>query len=197
MMQTQRPSHKPKPPTLLKGQKAIPGQGEVQKIKRMHVLALILGVVIIGWITSGTYGDYVIKSRVSNLLLTAHDAQIAVEWYMTHVGNLPTCNTDPKVDSNTVGFTEVLPGSMKYVDKMHLAYNCVIEIKGATWDIAPNLPGSLSLILCPTKTPGVEVKWSCMYYDSNAETGPWTPFVPPHCKTPFYWNGDGMDTCGH
>ena len=103
----QKPN-KPKP--LLKGQKLVPGMEEETKIRRIYVLILILGVVVVGWIASGTYGDYVIKSRINNLLLTAHDAQIAVDWYMTHMGPLPTCNTDPKVDSNTVGFCRSVTG---------------------------------------------------------------------------------------
>jgi hypothetical protein len=167
-----------------------------KKIKPLYIVGLVIVVLFGASVASGVYNDYVIRSRVANLLPAAHDAKAAVEWYLKHMGPLPVCDTKPEVNANTTGFTEVVPGAMKYVNKLWLNYNCVIELKGETQDIASNIPGSLSLILCPTLNSG-EVEWTCMYYDSNAEKGPWTQYVPKQCQKPFYWNGAGMDTCGH
>jgi hypothetical protein len=167
------------------------------KVKPIHVLAILLVLAAAGNYASGAYNDYVIRNRVANLLPVANDAKTGVEWYMKHMGPLPACNTRPDVNASTVGFTEVIPGAMRFVDKLWLNYNCVIEVKGSTRDIAPDLPGTISLVLCPTIQAGGEIEWTCMYYDSNAEKGPWMQYVPKQCLKPFYWNGSGMSTCGH
>lgn len=169
---------------------------EENKIKLIHVLAVLLVLAVGLNVASGAYNDYVIRSRVANLLPVANDAKRGVEWYLKNMGPLPICNTRPDINATTTGFTEVIPGAMNFVEKLWLNYNCVIEIKGATKDIAPGLPGTISLVLCPTLKGG-EVEWTCMYYDSNAEKGPWMQYVPKQCQTPFFWNGSGMNTCGH
>jgi hypothetical protein len=167
------------------------------KIKPIHILSIILVLVVGGNVASGAYNDYVIRSRVANLLPVANDAKTGVEWYLKHMGPLPVCNTKPEVNAATAGFTEIIPGAMRFVDKLWLNYNCVIEVKGSTKDIAPDLPGTISLVLCPTLQAGGEVEWTCMYYDSNAEKGPWMQYVPKQCLKPFFWNGQGMNICGH
>ena len=165
------------------------------KIKPIHILSVLLALAVAINVASGAYNDYVIRSRVANMLPVANDAKTGVEWYLKHMGPLPVCNTRPEVNATTTGFTEIIPGAMRYVDKLWLNYNCVIEIKGATKDINPDLPGTISLILCPTLHGG-DVEWTCMYYDSNAEKGPWMQYVPKQCLKPFFWNGSGMNTCG-
>jgi hypothetical protein len=169
-----------------------------EKIKPIHVLAVILVLVVAGHVASGAYNDYLIRNRIANMLPVANDAKAGVEWYLKHMGPLPICNTRPEVNATTTGFTEIIPGAMKFIDKMWLNYNCVIEVRGSTKDIAPNIPGTISLVLCPKIQPSSgEIEWDCMYYDSNAEKGPWMQYVPKQCLKPFFWNGSGMNTCGH
>lgn len=180
----------------LVGQKGAQHPNGNQKSKLLPLLAILLVLAVLWNWGSGAYRDYVIRSQVQNWLPMANDAKKSVEWYLKNQGVLPICNTHPEIKSNTVGFSEIAPGSVKTVNRMWLNYNCVIEIRGESKDLNQDLPGTLSLVLCPTLQQG-EVKWDCLYYDSNAEKGPWMKYVPKECQRAFFWNGNGMQTCGH
>ncbi|MEY3182383.1 MAG: hypothetical protein RLZ35_368 [Pseudomonadota bacterium] len=163
----------------------------------IEVMIAIAVISILAYVSSTAYQKYIIRSRVATLLDVAAPAKLALSQYIDQVGPLGTCDAN-SLTSASVGITPIADtDNIKYTTVLGLSHGCVIEIWGRTAEIAPSLPGYVSLVLCPTINTNGSIQWTCMHFDSNGTAGPWKDYVPVQCQSVWFHNGGGVSTCGH
>ncbi len=128
------------------------------------LIELMIVVAIIGLLAAiaiPAYNDYVIRSRVAEMLNIGTGAQKAVAEYRIFKGSWPNSNA-------TAGLTQTI--SSKYIRRLTVRANGVIRVVGNTTYIGK----AVTITLTPVYTNGA-IQWTCA-----ATTG--SQYVPGTCK---------------
>lgn len=136
--------------------------------KGFTLIELMIVVAIIGILAAvalPAYQDYTTRSKVSELLLMAAPAKLAVSETASSFGDLAS------VTAANSGYT--FPGATKYVSNVAITDTTgVITITSAI----PNVVGTLILTPTTVATGSAQLKWTC------TTTTIAKKFVPAECR---------------
>jgi type IV pilus assembly protein PilA len=130
------------------------------------LIELMIVVAIIGILAAvalPAYQDYTTRSKVSELLLMAAPAKLAVSETSSTLGSLASVTLDNS------GYT--FPGKTKYVEKVEIKSNGIIEVTSAI----SNAPGIITLTPTEVGTATGQLTWKCT-------SGIDKKFVPAECR---------------
>ncbi len=136
-----------------------------QAQRAFTLIELMIVVAIIGILAAiavPAYNDYLVRSRITELISAGSAAKIGVTEYRLTNGTLPTTSAVAGV-SNVVS---------KYVSSLVVGLAGVITITGKATALGTG--GAFAIILTPTFSTGA-VQWTC------TATGA-TQFAPASCK---------------
>lgn len=133
--------------------------------KGFTLIELMIVVAIIGILAAvalPAYQDYTTRAKVSEVVLMAAPAKLAVSETSSSVGGLAS------VTASNSGYT--FPGATKYVSGV-----TITDTTGVV-TVASLVPGATgNIILTPTDAGGGQLKWKCT-------TTIATKFVPAECR---------------
>lgn len=133
--------------------------------KGFTLIELMIVVAIIGILAAvalPAYQDYTTRSKVSELLLMAAPAKLAVSETASSFGSLAS------VTAALSGYT--FPGATKYVS------NVVITDTTGVVTVTSSIPNAAGdIVLTPSVVTGAQLKWACTTTIAKK-------FVPAECR---------------
>lgn len=134
-------------------------------IELMIVVAIL---AILAAIALPAYGDYVTRSKVTELMIAADACKTSVvEYYQSQAGWPPDQNASGCTDQDT-----------KYVAKLVVTANGVITVTAKTGQGALEATAAGDLQLTPTATPTGHLDWTC----NGAGTTIKAKYLPAICR---------------